>query len=126
MEVVSFVASVLLGIAFVVAGASKLAARDVWPTQAIGLGTPFMLVPYVPWFELAVGAALIVQVAKPIPQFVAIIVLLLFSALIAKRLSEGRRPPCACFGAWSAKPLGAGHVVRNALLIGVAVVALMA
>jgi uncharacterized membrane protein YphA (DoxX/SURF4 family) len=78
MEVVSIVASVLLGIAFVVAGASKLAARDAWPTQAIGLGTPFFLVPYVPWAELAVGAALIVQIAKPIPQFVAIILLLLF------------------------------------------------
>ena len=80
----------------------------------MGLGTPFFLVPYVPWFELAVGAALIVQVAKPIPQFVAIILLLLFSALIAKRLSEGRRPPCACFGAWSAKPIGPEHLARNA------------
>ena len=64
----------------------------------VGLGTPFFLVPYVPWFELAVGAALIVQVAKPIPQFVAIILLLLYSALIAKRLSEGRRPPCVLRG----------------------------
>ncbi|HTH05481.1 MAG TPA: MauE/DoxX family redox-associated membrane protein, partial [Ilumatobacteraceae bacterium] len=109
MEVVSIVASVLLGIAFVVAGASKLAAREAWPTQAVGLGTPFFLVPYVPWVELAVGAALIVQVAKPIPQFAAIMLLLLFSALIAKRLSEGRRPPCACFGAWSAKPIGPEH-----------------
>lgn len=125
MEVVSIVASVLLGIAFVVAGASKLAAREAWPTQAVGLGTPFFLVPYVPWVELAVGAALVVQVAKPIPQFVAIILLLLFSALIAKRLSEGRRPPCACFGAWSAKPIGPEHLLRNLALLVLGILALL-
>ena len=124
MEVVSFIASVLLGVAFLVAGASKLAARDAWPTQAVGLGTPFFLVPYVPWFELALGGTLIAQVAKPIPQYVAIIVLLLFSALIAKRLSEGRRPACACFGAWSAKPIGPEHLLRNAGLLVLGVLAL--
>jgi uncharacterized membrane protein YphA (DoxX/SURF4 family) len=125
MEFVSVVASVLLGIAFVVAGASKLAARDTWPTLAVGLGTPFFLVPYVPWVELAVGAALIAQVAKPIPQFAAIFLLLLFTALISKRLSEGRRPPCACFGAWSAKPIGPEHLARNAALLVLAVLSLL-
>src|SRR5262245_15754736 len=123
MEVVSFVASVLLGIAFVVAGASKLADREAWPMQAVGLGTPFFLVPYVPWFELALGGTLIAQVAKPIPQYVAIVVLLLFSALIARRLSEGRHPACACFGAWSAKPIGPGHLLRNLALLVLALLA---
>ena len=56
MEVVSIVASVLLGIAFVVAGASKLAARDAWPTQAVGLGTPFFLVGDT-WLGAATGLA---------------------------------------------------------------------
>jgi hypothetical protein len=46
--------------------------------------------------------------------------------LILRRLAEGQRPPCACFGAWSTKPLGRGHVVRNLGFIGLAVVALLA
>jgi uncharacterized membrane protein YphA (DoxX/SURF4 family) len=125
MQVVSIVASALLGIAFVVAGASKLAARDEWPTQAVGLGTPFFLVPYVPWFELALGAALVVQLFKPVPQIVAIFVLLLYSALIAKRLSQGRRPPCACFGTWSAKPIGPEHLLRNLGLLALGLLALL-
>ena len=124
MEVVSLVASVLLGIAFVVAGASKLAAREAWPAQAIGLGAPFFVVPYVPWVELAVGAMLIVQVAEPVPALVAILLLLLFSLLIAKRLSQGERPACACFGAWSAKPIGPEHLARNAGLLVLGVLAL--
>ena len=125
MEVVSIVASVLLGIAFVVAGASKLAVRDEWPAQAVALGTPFFLAPYVPWYELALGAALIVQIYKPVPQFLAIMTLLLFSALISKRLSQGRRPPCACFGAWSAKPIGPEHLLRNLGLLVLGVLALL-
>ena len=123
---VSLIASVLLGVAFVVAGASKLAARDAWPAQAIGLGAPFFLVAYIPWVELAVGALLIAQVAEPVPVLVAIGLLLLFSALIAKRLSEGRRPPCACFGAWSAKPIGPEHLARNAGLLVLGLLALYA
>jgi hypothetical protein len=50
--------------------------------------------------------------------------LVAFTALIVRRLAEGKRPPCACFGAWSAKPLGIGHVARNGALIGLATLAL--
>jgi uncharacterized membrane protein YphA (DoxX/SURF4 family) len=124
MEAVSLIASVLLGVAFVVAGASKLAAREAWPAQAVGLGAPFFVVPYVPWVELAVGAMLIAQVAEPVPALAAIMLLLLFSLLIAKRLSQGERPACACFGAWSAKPIGPEHLARNAGLLVLGVLAL--
>jgi uncharacterized membrane protein YphA (DoxX/SURF4 family) len=124
MDLVSVVAAVLLGIAFVLAGASKLAAREAWPAQAVGLGAPFFLVAYVPWVELAVGATLIAQLFEPVPALVAIMLLLLFSALIAKRLSEGRHPACACFGAWSAKPIGVQHLARNAVLLVLGVLAL--
>ena len=124
MEAVSLVAAVLLGIAFVVAGASKLAAREAWPAQGVALGAPFFLVTYVPWVELAVGATLIAQLFEPVPALVAIMLLLLFSALIAKRLSQGRHPTCACFGAWSAKPIGPQHLARNAVLLVLGVLAL--
>ena len=52
--------------------------------------------------------------------------LLIFTGLIARRLAQGRHPPCACFGAWSAKPLGPGHLVRNGVLIVLAVVTIAA
>jgi hypothetical protein len=43
-----------------------------------------------------------------------------------RHLVAGRRPECACFGAWSAKPIGVGHVVRNGVLLALAVLALWA
>jgi uncharacterized membrane protein YphA (DoxX/SURF4 family) len=123
VSTISAVAAVIVGAAFVVAGASKLAARDTWPAQARGLGAPGWTVPIVPWFELVVGALLVAQVARSAMAIVAIGLLTVFTVMIVAKLRKGEHPPCACFGAWSAKPIGGGHIVRNLVLIAVAVVA---
>jgi uncharacterized membrane protein YphA (DoxX/SURF4 family) len=122
-DTVGIVAAILLGAAFVLAGASKLAAGRQWPAQAAGLGAPPWSVGALPWVELALGALLISDVIRPVASVVALALLLVFSSLVIARLREGRHPPCACFGAWSARPLGPGHVVRNGLLVVLAVVA---
>ena len=124
MNTFALIASVIVGCAFVIAGGSKIVAGVGWPEQAAGLGAPLWVIPFVPWVEIVIGAMLIVQVARPWPAVAAMVVLIVFTALIAFNLSKGRRPPCACFGAWSAKPIGAGHLVRNAILIALTVVAL--
>jgi uncharacterized membrane protein YphA (DoxX/SURF4 family) len=122
---VDVVGTVVLGLVFVVAGGSKIAAGPDWPVQAAGLGAPRWVIPFVPWVEIVVGAALVVQVARRPAALVALAILLVFTTLLAIRLREGKRPPCACFGAWSAKPLGPGHLARNAALITVAGLALI-
>ena len=122
----SAVASILLGLAFLVAGGSKLAAGPSWPEQATGLGAPPVVVPLLPWFELVLGAVLVVQVAPVAAAVVALGLLAAFTALIVRQLAQGRHPPCACFGAWSAKPLGWGHVARNAALAALGVIVLLA
>ena len=126
MSAVGLVASILLGLVFLLSGGSKLAAGPGWPEQARGLGAPSFVVPVVPWFELVLGAVLVVQLAPTLAAVVALLVLVGFTVLILRRLAEGRHPPCACFGAWSTKPLGRGHVVRNLGFIGLAVVAMLA
>jgi hypothetical protein len=42
------------------------------------------------------------------------------------QLAQGRRPPCACFGGRTARPIGPLTVVRNAAFLAVAVVAIAA
>jgi uncharacterized membrane protein YphA (DoxX/SURF4 family) len=120
------VASVVLGVSFVVAGASKLAIGPVWPQQARDLGAPGWAIPVTPWIELVVGALLVTQVARVPVAVVAVAILVVFTGLLALRLSQGRRPPCACFGAWSASPIGPRHLLRNAVLIALGVVAILA
>jgi uncharacterized membrane protein YphA (DoxX/SURF4 family) len=121
---VAALAAVLLGLAFVVAGASKVAAGRSWPIQAQALGAPNRLIAVVPWFEIALGAALIARLIEPLPAVAAIIVLLVFTLLIARRLAEGKHPACACFGLWSAKPIGPSHLARNFVLMTFGLIAL--
>ncbi|MEP1123469.1 MAG: MauE/DoxX family redox-associated membrane protein [Ilumatobacter sp.] len=123
MSLIPPIAAVLVGVAFVVAGGSKLAARASWPAQARGLGAPAWTVPLVPWVELGIGASLIVQLLRVPMAVAAALLLFVFSALIVRKLAAGEHPPCACFGAWSVRPIGWGHVGRNAALLVLAAVA---
>jgi uncharacterized membrane protein YphA (DoxX/SURF4 family) len=124
--VIGTVAAVALGVVFVVAGASKVVSRHEWPAQAAQLGAPAVVVPIVPWWEIVVGALLVVGLAAPWPAVAAGATLLMFTALLLRLLARGEHPPCACFGGFSARPVGWGHVVRNVVFVGLAVVAIVA
>jgi len=122
-DVVGLIARIVIGGTFLVAGFAKLRMGPAWPRQAAGMGVSRPVALPVPWVELGIGAAAIIGLASPWPAIAAAVMLVVFTVLIVKRLSEGVRPPCACFGARVDQPLGAGHVVRNAVLLIVAVVA---
>lgn len=123
---VGVVASLALGAVFLVAGGSKIAAGPLWPRQAAELGAPRSLALVLPWWELAVGGVLVVQFATRTVGVLALLSLLGFTAALVVRLAQGRRPTCACFGAWSATPIGWRHVVRNAAFVAIAVVVIVA
>lgn len=126
MDVLGVLAAVCLGAVFVIAGATKVALGAAWPAQARAMGAPMPIATIVPAVELVVGAALVTRIAMPVPALVAIGLLVAFSVLIARQLVDGRHPPCACFGAWSHRPLSGAHLVRNGVMILVAIVALWA
>lgn len=110
-------AAVVVAIVLLVAGVSKLARPSLWRTQSSGLGVPLVIAGAVPFVELGVGALLMVQLQRHAVAWVAIALFVAFTAMLLVRLAQGRRPPCACFGSLSSKPIGAGHVVRNLVLI---------
>jgi uncharacterized membrane protein YphA (DoxX/SURF4 family) len=126
VHTVAVVASVVVGLVFVVAGAAKVAQGARWPAQAAQLGAPRAIAPVVPWWEMIVGALLVVQLATPWPAIAALMTLLVFTALIARLLAAGEHPPCACFGSWAAAPLGPRHVARNIVLLALVTLALFA
>ncbi len=94
-----------------------------WIEQGRALGAPVAVLPVVPWVEIVIGSLLIAQVATVAVSIVALIALQSFTLLIIVNLGRGHRPVCACFGSWSAKPLGWGHVVRNVMFMVLAVLA---
>ena len=116
------VASLLLGAVFVLSGITKVAAMQQWRAQASGLGVPGFVASVLPIAELAIGALLVAQIARRPVAIVAGVLLVAFTAFLAVRLSQGRRPPCACFGALSSKPISWTNLARNAAFIALALV----
>ena len=115
-------AAVVAGV-LLLAGVLKLARPTEWRTQAAGLGVPALITTVVPLVEIGIGAALLVQWQRHAMAWVAVAMFALFTALLGVRLAQGQRPPCACFGALSSRPIGASHVIRNAVFIAIAVMA---
>jgi uncharacterized membrane protein YphA (DoxX/SURF4 family) len=124
VHIVHIVARIALGGVFVVAGGSKVASGAAWPLQAAQLGVAVPVATVVPWFELIVGALVAVGVGEPWPAVVALAALAAFTLALVRTLRLGQRPPCACFGTWSAKPLGFSHVARNGGFAALAVLVL--
>ena len=118
-------AAVVLGIVLLVAGIAKRADRG-WPQDAAALGTPAWAIPALPWFEMLLGAVLVSGLARPVAAALAGVVLLALTGLLILNLARGRRPPCACFGASSRRPIGPGSLVRNLVLLALAVIAFVA
>ena len=69
--------------------------------------------PSLPGVELVIGALLVTGIAAPSRRSPPPLLLLVFSVAIARQLVDGRHPPCACFGAWSQRPLGEGHLAAQ-------------
>lgn len=120
------IAAVAVGAILVLAGTTKVARPSAWRAEAEGMGVRGAATTVVPWLELVLGGALVAQVQRQWLGWAATALFVAFTALIAVRLSQGRRPPCACFGSLSAQPLGPGHLARNAVFIALAVVAALA
>ena len=85
----------------------------------MGVGRPVALA--VPWVELVVDGALIAQIMRPWPAMGAIVLLMAFTLVIVDRLLDGTRPRCGCFGSCFARPLSLTHILRNCVLLRLAV-----
>ena len=120
------VARIALGVLFLASGALKL--RDPsWPGAARAMGAPRWSVPLVAPAEIVLGAGLAVGAVRPWPAWLALGLLAAFSVALVRVLRRPvtERPACACFGRRSAKPVGAGSLLRNGALAALAVLALL-
>jgi uncharacterized membrane protein YphA (DoxX/SURF4 family) len=131
IPLVAWAARLFVASVFVVAGGRKLLAPrasadtaqayqvgPAWLARAFGYGLPYV--------EFAVGVALLWGVAPRAASYVAVGLLIAFTAAIVTNLVQGRREiNCGCFGTGvgTGERLGWPHVARNAALAANAVVA---
>ena len=119
-------AAIVVGAVFVYAGVAKALSGREWPRAARRLGVPHTLSYAVMLAEVAVGLGMVLGDSWRNHFLAAGVVLLVaFTALLAKHLLDGHRPPCACFGGASQRPIGARDVVRNVSLLVVVVFAIV-
>lgn len=123
LETVALIAALVLAVVFVIAAVAKLADRDGTTDDfgSLGLPEPARWATLVPLLELAVALTLVV-----LPGWggvVAFALLAAFTANLAIVLRSGRVAHCACFGGSSTKPVSVRHLLRNAGLLLLALLA---
>ncbi len=123
LDVAALAAALALAATFGVAAVAKL--RSAAATEAdfasLGLPRPDLWVRLVPAMESATAAVLVV-----VPGWggvLAFALLAAFTANLAAVLRSGRVASCACFGGATATPVSSRHLVRNGILLAVALLA---
>lgn len=115
-------ARIAVGLVLLVAGVAKL-CQPAWPATAAAFGAPRWLVPALPWGEVVLGALLVAGIGLPWTALLAAGLLAAFAVLVGLRVRRGDAVPCGCFGETSPEPVGRDTVLRNVLLV---ILALMA
>lgn len=125
MDGLGYAGGLLLAAVFAWAAIAKAIrpGRTARAFAGLGLPAPRVLAVAVPLAELGVAVALVVVPAAGASA--ALVALAFFSTLITARLARGDHAPCGCFGAASEAPLSAADLMRNLLLAGLAVGALL-
>jgi hypothetical protein len=115
---------VVLAVVLAFAAVAKLRARATTRRQMVALlgGRAGPVVAQVlPWVELLVALLLVVWWSA-VPGVLAAVLLLVFTGVVVR--ANTRHLPCACFGgAAGDAPPGSGAIIRNAVLIALAVLA---
>lgn len=90
----------IAGVAKVVAGVGRfeqaVASFDLFPERlrrATAIGTPAV--------EIALGSALVADLAGPLAPVVAAVVLVALALAVALTVHRGRAATCGCFGLWT-------------------------
>jgi len=115
-------ARIAVGVVLLFAGGAKL-GQPAWPATAAAFGAPPWLTPVLPWGELILGALLVSGIGLPWTALTAAALLAGFAVAVGLRVRRGDAVPCGCFGETSPQPVGRDTVLRNVLLVALAVMA---
>jgi hypothetical protein len=115
-----------LAAVLVIAATGKLLDRAAFRDALREFQAPGMTIGplsvVIPVVELAVAAALVPAATARWAAIAAAVLLLVFSAAMARLVLRGEEADCACFGAIAGDRVGPGTLLRNAVLLAVAVV----
>lgn len=120
----SIAALVLAGV-FAWSAVAKVAMGRRWPESFVRFELPRWLAWPLVGLEAALVVGLLVDAVRLAAAVGATVTLVVMSVVLIERLRRGVRPPCACFGVVSKRPLSWREPARNLLLLAVALVAIL-
>ena len=122
---IATLAAGVVGAVFVYAGVAKILAGRKWPASARNLGIPPIVASSVMLGKVVIGLGVVLGDAWR-TEFLGAAALLLtaFTGLLGMHLWRDNRPPCACFGGASQRPIGARDIARNIFLLALVFVAI--
>lgn len=124
------VVRIAFAVVFSVSGLAKLLDLAGTRQSLREFGSPEPLVSAgavgLPILELLVAAALTATGTAQVAAAAALVLLAGFTVAIGYQLARGGAPRCNCFGPMSGDAVGWNSIVRNAVLIAVAVIILLA
>lgn len=121
MNYVVFALRVATAAIFIVAGASKIGHFNYFATQIAG----FQILPHgliaplallLPFFEIIVGAYLLIGLFTTVAAWIAAIQLWIFSAAIASTVVRGIVTSCGCFGPNDTTKTSWAEVLRDVVI----------
>jgi peroxiredoxin len=119
-----WVSRLLIGVVFGLSAWGKLADRPTARKAVAEFGVPARLVTAIGWALPLTEAAVAIAVLPPWTAAwsagVALLLLAVFTAAVARLLARGERPACSCFGAMSATPVSRWTIARNSVLMVIA------
>ncbi len=125
MDAILVIGRLILAAVFVVAAVAKVVDRPGARRALEQFGVPSVAVPAValalPLVEIAVAVALVPEATAQAGAIAATGLLAAFTAAVGLALARGTEAECHCFGAVSARPVGAGTLARNVALLALAV-----
>lgn len=118
-------AALVLAAVFAVAAVAKLRQPTATSSSFAALGLPAagLLAYAVPAVEAALAVALVVAPAPA--AWAGLVLLAVFTLVLARAIARGTDAPCACFGSArrAREPVSGVELVRNAMLAALAIVA---
>lgn len=120
-----FLARAVVGLAFLVAGTTKAVhpavfIADIWSYRLVPESAAVWLAAFLPWLEIATGAALITGRQVNGARLVAALLLVTFLGAIALSWARGLDISCGCFGPAADGPSATDYpwlLTRDLLLI---------
>jgi thiol-disulfide isomerase/thioredoxin len=124
MDAALLIARLVVAATFAVAACAKLADRSGTLEAVRGFGALESLVrpiaSILPFAELAAAVLLIPSATARAGAVLALVLLLAFSAAIARSMARGEAPDCHCFGQLHSEPAGPRTLIRNLVVAALA------